>query len=125
MTNERNLKRIKSYFHKWEWIVTRYGWHFTILYRDGFDEMPHGTVLPNTAMLTTSNFNYLQGVINVNLKVCFNEDDDDVEEMCVHELTHMLLSPFSGEDNERDKEYVCTTISRVIKLISAHPKVKP
>mgnify|MGYP003494830787 CR=1 FL=1 len=105
-------KKIAKLFRKWSWLVTHWGWKFTVNYVACSEDMPDGA---GASMSTTSHHQYLQGLIWVNLKVCEGESDEMLEEMVVHELCHLLLAPMAqNPESEHEKELTCTTIARCI-----------
>ncbi len=105
-------KKLQLYFKKWEWLVTHYGWKFDVFYCDNYHDMPRSAG-EDTAMITYAKFRYLKGEIYVNLEICAKEDKEALEEMTVHELTHMLLSPIEEDAPVDQMEYTTTTISRI------------
>lgn len=113
MTNEKNLKRIKAAFKRWEHIVARWGWDYKVIYRDSTDEMPTGSMFNNMAV-TTHDYSYLTATTFVNLKCCFDESDEDIELMVLHELVHLLIAPIKDECEEH-REHVCVMVSRVLQ----------
>ena len=105
-------KKLQLYFKKWEWLVTHYGWKFDVYYCDKYIDMPRSAG-EDTAMITYAKFRYLKAEIYVNLELCSKEDKEALEEMAVHELTHLLLSPLDDMADIEKMEYTVTTISRI------------
>lgn len=106
--------KLKKFFKKWGWIATLYGWKFDVFYYDKADHLPRdcSTQAAATAFFL---FRYLDGAIHINLENLEGKDDDALEYVVVHELTHFLLSPFDDlEDPDAAKELATTMVSRVL-----------
>lgn len=110
--NEKQIDRIKKYAFKWRWIVTELGWKFDMLYCNDYDDMPRDTTDRMTVAKTFMQFDYLSADIYFNLEVVSDLEDEPLEEVIVHELTHMLICPI--QENYHLDEYTATTISRVL-----------
>lgn len=99
-------EKIRGYFKKWDWIVTRYGWRFDINYYAKTQDMPRGIVY-SAMMSCAPNVPYLEGVIAVDLEVCSDDvSDDELEEAVVHEIVHLLLSLMRETDEVRLEQTV-------------------
>jgi hypothetical protein len=110
MTKNETINEIKRQIKRWSYIVTHYGWGFTFYYHDTQEDMPE--VAGICAAYTTANFNYLRASIHINLRACSDYDKEEIEEIVVHELTHILLSALGSVTG--DVEYVVTSISKVM-----------
>lgn len=95
-------------------MVKHYGWKVTINYYDSMEDMPEGASY-NCAGYTVSNFRYLEATIHVNLKRCEDMDEDEIEYVVVHELTHLLVSPLIESSDVTPLEYTVTSISRILQ----------
>lgn len=109
-------KIIKKHIDNWSWLVTKYGWKFDIYYHEYACDMPEGG--QGAAAFTTGHSQYLKAAIHFDLRACAEYAIVDLEEMVVHEITHMLIFPMQyPEFQPHDVEYVVTTISRMfVKL---------
>jgi len=103
------IKRISKFIDKWSWIVTSYGWKFDVCYCDTTQDMPRKSN-DNAVAITYPQFPYLMGTIYFSLEKVKEVDDIYLEEIVVHELTHLLVSPMHSDL----EEYAVTTISRLI-----------
>ena len=112
---DAQTERVRKFVKKWAHIVTHWGWKFEMKYVACFDDMPSGTTSDEVAMITFPLSAYLRGDIYANLRVCSQLTDDVLEEVVVHELTHLLLAPLVLEPtSEQAKERTCTILARCI-----------
>jgi hypothetical protein len=114
LTPNEAKRFIKKQIKRWSYLVTSYGWKFDVYYYDNGHDMKDAS--ENCAGITTADAKYLKGVIRFNLHNCAGCEEDELEEIVIHEITHMLVSPMQYDDCPQDQvEYVVTTISRLFK----------
>lgn len=78
-------KRVKKYFDKWAHTVGL-GW-----YRSHFDwDRALSEDQPSEVMRTEVSWNYREVTFTIRLPACANLDDDHLEHVVVHELSHAL-----------------------------------
>ena len=109
-------KLFKYHFKRWVYLIEFFGWNLTVVYCDSSDSMPEE--FRDSAAGTTSTFKYLRAVIYVNLRECSGMDSSKVEEVVVHELTHVLIAPLIASLESVEivpLEYTVTTIGRVLQ----------
>ena len=104
------IKRVRKYINKWSWIVTTLGWKFDVCYCDCTQDMPRDAS-DGAIAITYPQFSYMTAKIYFNLEKVKSENDDYLEEIIIHELTHLLVSRM----HEGQEEYTVTTISRLIR----------
>ena len=103
---------IRGYFDKWADIVTCYGWKFDINYYGTRRDLP-SNIDPIAAMTVFSDWSRLTASIHVHLEE-MGRAPDKIEEIVVHELVHMLLSPIDDDAEEDNLELTVTWVSRLI-----------
>jgi hypothetical protein len=113
LPRNKNLARIRRAFKRWEFVVTHWGWKFTVVYCDGLDDMPSGTSA-NTTACTVADWQYLKATIYVNLTACADETDDEIETTVIHEFMHMLIDPLYDNNKRNEMDYIATVLSRTI-----------
>jgi len=118
MNAENNKKledKIRDYFKKWEWIVTKWGWRFDIFYYDTADDLSKKDRKehPDACMFVDARFQYLKGGVYVILDRVDGLSDEEIEGLVVHELTHFLLDPIYNDL----WEYSTETISRLFLML--------
>lgn len=114
MTPNEAMRFIKKQIKRWSYLVTSYGWKFDVYYYDNGHEMQDAS--QSCAAITDSDSKYLKGNIRFNLHNCSECSESELEEIVIHEITHMLVSPMQYTDCPTEQvEYVVTTISRLFK----------
>lgn len=72
---------------------------------------------PATAAMTTTNWQYRTASVTFYLPACADLNDDQLEEVVVHEMVHILCGPIQdmSDDSRREiTEHTVTTIARAI-----------
>lgn len=111
MTTDRAMKLIKKYIKKWEYMVTHWGWKFNVNYCECYDDMPT-EASEHTDAITFMIWNYLEGSIFFNLKRMARHDEEDIESVVIHELSHFLLAPVQTDAD--NLELAVTMVARTI-----------
>jgi len=112
MTPGETTKKLKKYFRNWQWMVSHWGWKFSMNTCESFDDMPQEAD-ENTDAISFFNWPYLEGSIFFNLKRMANKTDDEIEEVVIHELCHFFVAPM--QRNKNDVEITVTMMSRTLK----------
>jgi hypothetical protein len=112
--NKKTLAIFRRQFKRWGYMVKSYGWKYTVKYFTASEDMPDGSDA-KTGAITKWSFKYLDATISVNLNTCMWMNEDEIEEMVIHELTHLLVSPLMESSETTPLEYTVTTISRILK----------
>lgn len=115
-------QRIRDYVDKWSWLVTNYGWKFDVTYCMTAEDMPDGH--RNVQACAIWQFEYLRANLYFNLRSVKDLDNADLEELVVHEITHLLLGAYDPED-ATGKEYVTTTVARCFVGLNNANQAKP
>jgi hypothetical protein len=101
-------------------MVRSYGWKYTVKYFTASEDMPDGSDA-KTGAITKWNFKYLDATISVNLNTCSGMDEDEIEEIVIHELTHLLVSPLMESSEITPLEYTVTSIARIFQGLRQTP----
>lgn len=114
---KQQKKRTRVLFYKWLEILglrkdrVRFHWH-----REIDEESPRCVASVNAL------WQYRNHIVNVYLpEVLKIEDEDELEDIVIHELTHILLHPITGDvqgksDHEIEKmEFATTSVAYAIK----------
>lgn len=129
-------KIIRKHFSKWAWIVTHWGWKVQMIFYDCIDDMPHDLQEEwgvNVAAKAECRWGYARGYIYINLEKCYhthNSADPDemlmtLEELVVHELTHLLIAPMEREDTQSGViEYVTTSVSKALYHLGKEDEIE-
>jgi hypothetical protein len=121
--NKKTLAIFKRQFQRWGYMVKSYGWEYVVKYYTASEDMPDGSD-PNTRAITKWSFKYLYATISVNLNTCSGMDEDEIEEIVIHELTHLLVSPLVESSETTPLEYTVTSIARILQgLRQSTPKI--
>ena len=115
-------QKTEALFDEWVWIVERFGYRLEIVFFESSDDLPRG--MDNFYMaIGDRSFEYLRGTIYVDLERLATLDSEwELEQIIVHELVHILLSPFKDIDiPSSPEEYVTTAIAQVL-IESANKK---
>ena len=83
-------------------------------YYDSMEDMPEEFQTESCAAGTVAHFKYLEATIYVNLKMCAHMDEGEIENVVIHELTHLLVSPLQESSEETPLEYTVTSIARIL-----------
>ena len=121
MTPDEATEKLRKYFHDWEWIVSHWGWKFSMNTCEGFDDMPDEAD-ESTDAISFFNWPYLEGSIFFNLKKIAKKDDEEIEGIVIHELCHFLLAPMQRD--KRDTEISVTMIARTLKGLNDSRKAE-
>jgi len=123
MTKKQTLAKLQKLVKAWEWMATHYGWKFDVVYCDTHLGFPEDNISggDSTAGLCFSKFRYLKGTIYFNLEVCSGLNDEDLEEVVIHEITHFLVSPIleAADIPVTPMEYTVTTLARIFKGLAS------
>jgi len=121
MKNHEIIKTFREQFSRWTYMVEAYGWKLKAYYYDCAEDMPSDAT-PKCAAYTLPSFKYLEASIHVNVKLCSDMDEKEIEYIVVHELTHLLVSPLQESSEVTPLEYTVTSIARVLQgLRNAQP----
>lgn len=102
---------VRKHIDRWKYLATSYGWKFDIYYADNGHRMPSGN--EDAAGVTFTQFQYLSADIWFNLTKLSDCNESEIEEIVVHEITHMLIAPVQKDNNEQNVEYTTTVVSRL------------
>lgn len=121
MTAEQAREIMQGYIDDWAYLVTSYGWKFDVVWCPNGHGMP-GDTSRWCVGYTSTYHQYLSATIYFNLYLCAQKSKEELEEILVHELTHLLLAPMQA-DNSADNTERCTTmVSRLlVGLRNANP----
>jgi hypothetical protein len=110
----KQKKRVQKYIDKWfdtmglKWFRVTMDW---VRERDNDN--------PGTAARTTTHWQYRQAWIQWFVPSLAENDDEFLENIIIHEFTHILLSPLllvdSKEDLPLQHEYATETVARAIQ----------
>lgn len=103
---------IRKHLKRWRYLATSYGWKFDVYYADNGHAMPKN----KNACYAATNYRseYLDADIWFNLFLCSDLTEKALEEVVVHELTHLVISPIDFDESQRkDLERVTTMVSRL------------
>lgn len=112
MTPLEAKRLVRKHIDRWKYLAKSYGWKFDIYYADNGHRMPNGN--EDAAGVTFTQFQYLSADIWFNLCKLSDCDESEIEEIVVHEITHMLIAPVQHENNAQNVEYTTTTVSRIL-----------
>ena len=115
MTRAEIKKKLRSRFKKWSYLVEHWGWKFDVYYCDSQEDMPQPGEYADA--ITFMRWEYLEGSIYFNMKKLESKDDDELEYLVIHELSHFLLSPLQTSKN--NLEISATMVARTIKGLDA------
>jgi len=119
--NKKLRTKIRIHIDKWKWIVTWLGWRFDIYYVEKHKDMPDDTSRDKGVNASVySNWSYLKAQIYFSLEKCMDYDDKELEEIVLHELTHILLDPLDGSTDSEVLEYCVTSVQRVLSGLAAN-----
>ena len=138
-TSEQLQARIETIAHEWKECLGLSWWNVSFhYYRDSGVYAESGENLsPGSKAYTSASWAYLDAAIHFNLSGLFDYNDTQLEEVVVHELTHILVHEMrSGTRCDcpydiRHEERVCTTLQRAFVwtkeyfLRIAHENVAP
>ena len=110
MTHNEAVRRLKKQVKRWLYFVKHWGWKVTLFYCDGYEEMPEEADTTTTA-ITYCNWNYLEGCVYFNTRLV-KDDEDEIEALVVHELSHFLVSPM--QTDKRNVEIAVSMIARTL-----------
>lgn len=113
MTPFQAKRFIQKQIRRWSYLVTSYGWKFDVNYCANSEDMPAGN--GNCYALAVYQHEYLKGDLYFCLTRCSKLSDDALEEIVIHEITHMLLAPMQNSENGENTERVTTMVSRLFK----------
>lgn len=114
MTSDKTKAIIRRQIKHWEYIVESWGWKFTVYLCDNNNDMPEGYD-KSTAAVTFASPEYLQASVYFDVATLSKETPDSIEEIVVHELTHMILSPLWVQHTRESNELCTTMVSRLLK----------
>ena len=106
-------ERFQKQFERWTYMIEHYGWKLTVYYCDSTEDMPDDHKECNACSIHS--FQYLEASIYVNLRKCKDLDDEEIEYIVIHELTHLLVAPLQESSETTPLEYTVTTLARIIK----------
>lgn len=96
---ERQKRRVIRLMVKWRELMRLDGWRDDLMFRDRErDDVAAAGGLYTVGMDTTVAWPYRKYLINVYLPCFPHKTDDEVEELVVHELMHVMLGPLEGAD---------------------------
>lgn len=113
MTPRQAKAFIKKQLRRWSYLVTSYGWKFDVHWCANGHEMPGGN--EECYGFASYKHEYLNGDIHFNLFHCATLNESELEEVVIHEITHMLLAPMQHEITEDNTERCTTMVSRLFK----------
>lgn len=104
--------RINKYWDKWFRAIGLSWW--TV---DKIFERELNKDSPSQAATSSSNWQYRTACITFVVPVCAEQDDEKLENVVVHEMTHILAAPIQDfrDDQAREiTEYTVTTIAQAL-----------
>lgn len=113
MENAETMKFIKKQIARWSYLAVSYGWKFDVLYAANDRDMPEG--YDNCYGACFHLRDYLDADIWFNLERCAKLDESKLEEVVIHEITHLVLAPMQNKQNKAETERVTTMVSRLFK----------
>jgi hypothetical protein len=105
-------KRVKKVWSKW-YDALGLSWYRIDRYWNRSRNEDCADEVANTA----TNWQYRTAAITFNLPACVDLDDDKLEEVIVHEMSHILVGPIQDfrDDQAREiTEYTVTTVARAL-----------
>lgn len=115
MTTDEVLKLSKKLVAKWQHIATSYCWRVDVFYHGRARDMPNNA--SDALGFSHGRYPYMQGGVHLNLDImsAHDLDEDEIEEVVVHEFCHFLLFPMqSGGFSDKDTELCVTMIARTL-----------
>lgn len=123
-------KRIQKLARKWVHSLGLGWWNVKIEYDR---EEPHGDMMSYSPkdvdgrwvvhMETRCDPNYLKATITCYLLPIANmKNDEELEEMFLHELMHIFVSPMKSDKKAAEEERVATTLARAFQYIDRQKK---
>lgn len=94
-------------------MVKHYGWRLTVHYCDSMEDMPEEFQTESCAAGTVVHFKYLEASMYVNLRMCVHMNEEEIEYVVVHELTHLLVAPLQESSESTPLEYTVTSLARI------------
>lgn len=130
--------RIRILFKRWRSLLGLSGWQINHNFFDdtGYfqdkDASLNGESAPGCLAFTTVSWEYLEASIFWNLPSILPLTDPELEDVLVHECTHILLKEMQAwkscdcPHDMRHEERVCTTIARAfVQTKDYHQKTRP
>lgn len=68
-------------------------------------------------MRVTTDWRYMEAVVDINLLYVAEEDDADLEHDFLHEMVHILLDEISNKEQEDHVERVTTQVARAFQWV--------
>ena len=107
---EKERRRVRKLWDKWFRPIGLGWWQVDLNWARERDEDE-----PATAGMTTTNWQYRTASVTFFLPATLELDDEKLEEVVVHELTHILCGPIqdmSSDERREITEHTVTTIAR-------------
>jgi hypothetical protein len=105
-------ERFNKQFKRWTYMIEAYGWKLTVYYCGSSEDMPDDHQGCNACSI--HKFRYLEASIYVNLRKCKDLDDEEIEYVVIHELTHLLVAPLQESSEETPLEYTVSSLARIM-----------
>lgn len=115
---EAERARIRAIYDRWEPVLGLDAWLITLDYHTGPYVCADGTPSGNAYATAAPHWDYQSASLSFNLQKTRTEDDDDLEDIVVHECVHVLLHELRGtaamDDHQEHEEHAATMITRAL-----------
>lgn len=121
---KRQKKRIQKCLRHWKILLGLGVWRIDIEWYDGRltetrTNDPHSTVLADIHV----SWEYLKATMRVNVEAVSKLDDEQLDELIIHELLHAVVNEmrnYSADDGIYHEERVVSTLTSVIGWVRDH-----
>lgn len=111
----KQKKRIQDLVDKWIGPSGFKWWQINLEYSRQFDSDDHEQHAYSTTATTHVRWPYHKADITFYMPVVAETDDNELENVFVHELAHLLIAPVIDEDTDQEKhEYATECIAKAL-----------
>jgi len=118
VTQAQVIRLYKKYFKYWRHWFGLSDWKINTTYHTYLHAGRSGN---NVAATSNASWEYMDADIQVNLAVCSDFTEDEIEKVVIHELLHLVVNEMR-EDDIKHEEKVVSMLSNIIWWVKSQAK---